>query len=75
MLCLGLMKTPNRNISGLNGCRSVLGSVSKCFWVMIDFEEFFYKGNIGVLREMLSKFSKTHVFVLTITWSSLIQIE
>ena len=25
MLCLGLMKTPNRNISILNGCRSVLG--------------------------------------------------
>ena len=25
MLCLGLMKTPNRNISVVNGCRSVLG--------------------------------------------------
>ena len=29
MLCLSLMKTPNRNISVLNGCRSVLG----LFWV------------------------------------------
>ena len=29
MLCLGLMKTPNRNRSALNGCRSVLG----LFWV------------------------------------------
>ena len=29
MLCLGLMKTLNRNISVLNGCRSVLG----LFWV------------------------------------------
>ena len=28
MLCLGLMKTPNQNISVLNGCRSVLG----LFW-------------------------------------------
>ena len=25
MLCLGLMKTPNQNISVLNDCRSVLG--------------------------------------------------
>ena len=29
MLCLGLMKTSNRNRSGLNGCRSVMG----LFWV------------------------------------------
>ena len=34
-----------------------------------------YKGNVGGLREMLSKFSKTHVFVLAITWPSFIQIE
>ena len=26
-----------------------------------------YKGNVGVLGKMLSKFSKTHVFVLAIT--------
>ena len=29
MLCLGLMKTPNRNKTALYGCRSVLG----WFWV------------------------------------------
>ena len=33
----------------------------------IGFEEFFYKGNVGLLREMLLNFSKTHVFVLAIT--------
>ena len=42
--------------------------------VWIGVEEFLYKGNVGFLGE-LSKFSKTHVFVLAITWSSLIQIE
>ena len=35
--------------------------------VWINVEEFFYKGNVGVLGEMLSKFSKTYVFVLAIT--------
>ena len=57
MLCLGLMKIPKRNRSVLKGCRSVLG----LFWVRIGFEELLYKGNVGVLGEMLSKFSKTHV--------------
>ena len=42
--------------------------------VWIDVQEFLYKGNVG-LGEMLSKFSKTHVFVLAITWLSLIQIK
>ena len=42
---------------------------------MIGFEEFLYKGNVGVLGEILIKFSQTHVFVLTITWPLLIQIE
>ena len=59
MLCLGLIKTPNRSRSVLNGCISVLG----LFWVRIGFEEFLYNGNVGVLGEMLSKFSQTHVFV------------
>ena len=53
------------------GC---FGLTFKVLWVMIGFEEFLYKGNVGVLGEMLSKFSKTHVFVLAITWPSLIQI-
>ena len=75
MLCLGLMKTPNQNRSVLNGCRLVLGYVLKCFRARIGFEKFLYKGNVGVLGEMMSKFSKTHVFVLVITWLLLIQIE
>ena len=32
--------------------------------VWIDVEEFLYKGNVGFLGEMLSKFSNTHVFFL-----------
>ena len=43
--------------------------------VWIGVEEFFDKGNVRFLGEMLSKFSKTHVFVLDITWPSLTQIE
>ena len=47
-----------------------------CYMVVwIGVEEFLYKGNVGFLGEMLSKFSKTHVFVLAITWPSLFQIE
>ena len=42
---------------------------------MIDFEEFLYKGNVRVFGEMLSKFFKTHVFVLAITWPLLIQLS
>ena len=34
---------------------------------MIGFEEFLYKGNVGILGEMLSKFSKTHILILAIT--------
>ena len=36
--------------------------------VWIGVEEFLYKGNVGFLGELLSKFSKTHVFALTITY-------
>ena len=43
--------------------------------VWISVEEFLYKGNVGFLGKMLSKFFKTDVFVLAITWSLLIQIE
>ena len=39
-----------------------------CYMVLsIGVEEFLYKGNVRFLGEMLSKFSKTHVFVLAIT--------
>ena len=41
--------------------------LSKCFWVRIGFDEVLYKGNVGVLGEMLSKFSTTYVFVFGIT--------
>ena len=30
--------------------------------------DFLYKGSVGLLGEMQSKFFKTHVFVLAITW-------
>ena len=35
--------------------------------VWISVEEFLYKGNVGFLGEMLSKFFRIHVFVLVIT--------
>ena len=38
-------------------------------------KEMLYKGNVGFLGETLSKFSKTHIFVLAITLLTLIQIE
>ena len=45
---------------------------------MLIFEVFGRKsrrGNYGVLKEMMSKNFQTHVFVLAITWSFLIQME
>ena len=65
MLCLGLERTLSWYKNDVDwffsrGC-------SKLFYVVwIGVEEFLYKGNVGFLGEMLSKFSKTHVFVLTI---------
>ena len=35
--------------------------------IRIGFEKFLYKGNVGVLWEMLPKIFQTHVFVLAIT--------
>ena len=35
--------------------------------VWIGVEEFLYNRNVGFLREMLLKFSNTHVLVLAIT--------
>ena len=43
--------------------------------IRIGFEEFLYKGNVGVLGGTMSKYFQTHVFFLAITWSLLIQIE
>ena len=76
MLYLGLGKTLSWYKNDVDWFILVLGVVLSCYMVVwIGVEEFLYKGNVGFLREMLSKFSKTHVFVLAITWPSLIQIE
>ena len=76
MLCLGLERTLSWYKNDVVWFISVLGVALSCYMVVwIGVEEFLYKGNVGFLGEMQSKFSKTHVFVLTITWTSLIQIE
>ena len=62
MLCLGLMKTENRNISVLNGCRSILG----LFWVKFQsaFElglvlrKFCIKEMLGLKRRCCQNFPK-----------------
>ena len=76
MLCLGLERSLSWYKNYVDLFISVLGVALSCYMVVwIGVEEFLYKGNVGFLGEMMSKFSKTHVFVLAITWSSLIQIE
>ena len=76
MLCLGLERTLSWYKNDVDWFILVLGFALSFYMVVwIGVEEFLYKGNVGFLGEMLSKFSKTHVFVLAITWSSLIQIE
>ena len=40
--------------------------------IRIGFEEFLYKGNVGVLGKMLSKFFQIQAFVWDITWPLLI---
>ena len=47
--------------------------VDFCLWSSNG--EVLYRGNDEDLKEMLSKNFQTHVFVLFITWSFLIQIE
>ena len=76
MLCLGLERTLSWYKNDVDWFILVL-RVSLSFYmvVWIGVEEFLYKGNFEFLGEMLSKFSKTHAFVLAITWPSLIQIE
>ena len=76
MLCFGLERTLSWYKNDVDWFISVLGIALSCYMVVwIGVEEFLYKGNVGFLEEMLSKFSKTHIFILAITWSSLIQIE
>ena len=68
MLSLGLERTLSWYKNDVDWFISVLGVALSCYMVVwISVEEFLYKGNVGFLREMLSKFSKTRVFVLVIT--------
>ena len=64
MLCLGLERTLSWYKNDVDWFVSVLG-VALSFYMIVwmGVEEFLYKGNVGFLGEMLSKVSKTHVFV------------
>ena len=68
MLFLSLERTLSWYKNDVDWFISVLGVALSCYtvvWIVVN--EFLFKGNVGFLREMLSKFSKTHVFVLSIT--------
>ena len=68
MLCLGLERTLSWYKNDIDWFILVLGAALSCYMVVwISVEKFLYQGNIRFLGEMLSKFSKTHVFVLAIT--------
>ena len=68
MLCLGLERILSWYKNYVDWFISVLGVALSCYmFVWIGVEEFLYKGNVGFLGEMLSNFSKTHVFILAIT--------
>ena len=68
MLCLGLERTLSWYKNDVDWFILVLVVALSCYMVVwIGVEEFFNKGNVEFLGEMLSKFSKPHVFVLAIT--------
>ena len=68
MLCLGLERTLSWYKNDVDWFISVLGVALSCYMVVwIGVDKFLYKGNVGFIGEMLSQFSKTHVFVLAIT--------
>ena len=68
MLCLGLERTLSWYKNNVVWFILVLGVALSCYMVIwIGVEKFLYKGNVGFLGEILSKFSKTHVFVFAIT--------
>ena len=68
MLCLGLERTLSWYKNDVDWFISVLEVALSCYMVVwISVEDFLYKGNVWFLGEMLSKFSKTHIFVLAIT--------
>ena len=63
MLCLGLERTLSWYKNDVDWFISVLGVSLSCYMVVwIGVKEFLYKGNIGFLGEMLSKFSKNLSF-------------
>ena len=71
MLCLDLKRTLSWYKNDVDWFISVLGVALSFYMVVwISVEEFLYKGNIGFLGEILSKFSNSHVFVLAITDSN-----
>ena len=75
MLCLGLERTLSWYKNDVYWFISVLGVALSCYMVVgIGVEEFLFKRNVGFLWEMLSNFSKTHNFIIAITWPLLIQI-
>ena len=68
MLCLSLERIISWYKNDVDWFISVFGVALSCYMIVwIDVDEFLYKENVGFLGEMLSKFSKTHVFVLAIT--------
>ena len=59
MLCLVLERTLSWYKNDVDWFISVLGVALRFYMVVwIGVEEFLYKGNVGFLGEMLSKFSK-----------------
>ena len=73
MFCLRLERTLSWYKNDVDWFISVLGVALSCYMVIwIGVEEFLYKGNVRFLGEMMSKFSKTHVFVLSITHPNLV---
>ena len=62
----GFRKNPSWYKNDVDWFISVLGVALNCYMVVwICAEEFLYKENVGFLGEMLSKFSKTHIFFLS----------
>ena len=71
------LENPNTSMGFTHGCSNMLlgkfllsfGLILRCFGRKSQ------RGTDEVSKEMLSKIFQTHVFVLAITWSFLIQIE
>ena len=63
MLCFGLERTLSWYKNDVDWFISVLGVAQSCYMIVwIGVEEFLYKGNVGFLGEMLSKFPKPMFF-------------